>query len=209
MSQYLSIHPENPQPRLIARAAAVVDEGGVIAYPTDSAYALGCRLGDRRAMDRIAAIRRLPSGHRFSIACRDLSQIASYAEVDNTSFRLMKAHTPGPYTFLLTASREVPKRLLHPRRRTIGIRVPANPIAQALLAAVGAPLLTTTLVLPDATEPLRDPEEVRSRLGHDLDLVIDGGPGEAVLTTIIDLQGETPAVVRAGKGDTGFLDAAS
>ncbi len=202
MSQYFRIHPQSPQKRLVQQAAAMVQDGGVIVYPTDSAYALGCRLGDKAALDRICSIRRLASGHQFTLACRDLSEIASYAVVGNSEFRLLKALTPGPYTFILPATREVPKRLLHPKRRTIGLRVPDHVIAQALLEAIGAPLLTTSLVLPGDEQPLADPEEIRARLEHQVDLVIDGGPGEQETTTVVDLLGPEPVVVRAGKGST-------
>lgn len=205
MSQYFRIHPRNPQKRLIQQAAAIVQAGGVIVYPTDSAYALGCRAGDKAALDRICAIRRLAPDHPFTLACRDLSEIASHAVVGNPEFRLLKALTPGPYTFVLPATREVPKRLLHPRRRTIGLRVPDHAIAQALLHAIGTPLLTTTLILPGEQEPLTDPEAIRTRLEHQVDLVIDAGPGEREVTTVVDLVGPEPVVVRAGKGDVGVF----
>lgn len=206
MSQFFRIHPVTPQKRLVREAARVVQDGGVIVYPTDSAYALGCRIGDRAAQDRIVAVRQLAANHQFTIACRDLSEIATYAVVGNPEFRLMKSLTPGPYTFLLPATRDVPKRLLHPKRRTIGLRVPDNAIAQSLLAELEAPLLTTTLILPGETEPLVDPEEIRKRLEHAVDLVIDGGPGEREVTTVVNLVGAEPAVVRRGKGQAAFAD---
>lgn len=205
MSQYFQIHAVSPQKRLIQQAAVIVQAGGVIVHPTDSTYALGCRIGDKAAMERVCAIRRLGSGHQFTLACRDLSEIATYAAVGNPEFRLMKAHTPGPYTFILPATREVPKRLLHPKRRTIGLRVPEHAIAQALLAAIGAPLLTTTLILPGDEDPLTDPEEIRARLEHQVDLVIDGGAGGSESTTVVDLVGPEPVVVRAGKGDAAIF----
>ena len=205
MSQYFQIHPQSPQKRLVQQAAAIVQAGGVIVYPTDSAYALGCRVGDKAALERICAIRRLGTDHQFTLACRDLSEIATYAVVGNSEFRLMKAHTPGPYTFILPATREVPKRLLHPKRRTIGLRVPDHVIAQALLAAIGAPLLTTTLVLPGDADPLTDPQEIRARLERQVDLVIDGGPGGREPTTVVDLVGPEPVVVRTGKGDAAIF----
>ncbi|MCC6642968.1 MAG: threonylcarbamoyl-AMP synthase [Deltaproteobacteria bacterium] len=205
MSQYFQIHAVSPQKRLIQQAAVIVQAGGVIVHPTDSTYALGCRIGDKAAMERVCAIRRLGSGHQFTLACRDLSEIATYAAVGNPEFRLMKAHTPGPYTFILPATREVPKRLLHPKRRTIGLRVPEHAIAQALLAAIGAPLLTTTLILPGDEDPLTDPEEIRARLEHQVDLVIDGGAGGSEPTTVVDLVGPEPVVVRAGKGDAAIF----
>lgn len=208
MSQYFQIHPVNPQGRLVQQAAAILERGGVVVYPTDSSYALGCRVGDRNAMERIARIRRLAANHQFTLACRDLSEIAAYAQVGNPVFRLMKALTPGPYTFVLPATREVPKRLLHPKRRTIGIRVPDCAIAQALLEAHGAPILTTTLILPGESEPMTDPEEMRARLEHDVDLVIDGGHGETAVTTVVDLCEVEPVVLRAGKGDVVALGAA-
>jgi len=202
MSQYFRIHPKSPQKRLIQQAAVIVQDGGVIVYPTDSAYALGCRVGDKDAMERLCAIRRLPEHHQFTLACRDLSEIAAYAIVGNREFRLLKSLTPGPYTFILPATREVPKRLLHPKRRTIGLRVPDHVIAQALLEAIGSPLLTTSLILPGEQEPMTDPEEIREKLERQVDLVIDGGPGEQAITTVVDLVGPEPVVVRAGKGDT-------
>lgn len=205
MSQYFQIHSVSPQKRLVQQAAVIVQAGGVIVHPTDSTYALGCRIGDKAAMERVCAIRRLGSGHQFTLACRDLSEIATYAAVGNPEFRLMKAHTPGPYTFILPATREVPKRLLHPKRRTIGLRVPEHAIAQALLAAIGAPLLTTTLILPGDEDPLTDPEEIRARLEHQVDLVIDGGAGGSEPTTVVDLVGPEPVVVRAGKGDAAIF----
>ena len=202
MSQYFRIHPQNPQKRLVQQAAEIVRGGGVMVYPTDSAYALGCRVGDKNALDRICAIRRLAADHQFTLTCRDLSEISAYAVVGNSEFRLLKALTPGAYTFVLPATREVPKRLLNPKRRTIGLRVPDHVIAQALLAAVGAPLLTTTLILPGESEPLTDPDEIRAKLEHQVDLVIDGGPGEQARTTVVDLLGSEPVIMRAGKGDT-------
>jgi tRNA threonylcarbamoyl adenosine modification protein (Sua5/YciO/YrdC/YwlC family) len=202
VSQYFRIHPQNPQKRLIQQAAAIVLNGGVIVYPTDSAYALGCRVGDKAALDRICAIRRLAPDHQFTLTCRDLSEISAYALVGNSAFRLLKGLTPGPYTFILPATREVPKRLLHPKRRTIGLRVPDHPIAQALLDAVAAPLLTTTLILPGESAPLTDPEDMRPRLEKLVDLIIDGGLGEIETTTVVDLVGPEPLIVRAGKGDT-------
>ena len=206
MTRTVSIHPRNPQARLVQQAAALVRDGGVIVYPTDSAYALGCRLGDKAAAERICAIRRLPADHPFTLACRDLSEIATYAVVGNAEFRLLRALTPGPYTFILPATREVPKRLLDPKRRKIGLRVPDHVVAQALLEALGAPLLTTTLILPGDEDPLTDPEEMRERLEHQVDLVIDAGPGETEVTTVVDLAGPEPVVVRAGKGDTAVFD---
>ena len=201
MSQYFQIHPETPQQRLIHQSVEILKKGGVIAYPTDSAYALGCRLDDKQAMDRIRKIRNLDERHHFTLVCRDLSEIGVYARVNNTAFRLLKAHTPGPYTFILAATREVPRRLLHPKRKTIGLRVPDNNIAQALVAGMGEPLVSTTLQLPGDDLPLADPEEIRERLERQVDLVIDGGHGPVEPTTVVDFVEEVPEVVRRGAGD--------
>ncbi|MGH8397779.1 MAG: L-threonylcarbamoyladenylate synthase [Gammaproteobacteria bacterium] len=201
MSQFFSIHPETPQLRLIRRSVAILRAGGVIAYPTDSCYALGCLLGDKAAMERIRAIRAAGSGHNFTLVCRDLSEIAIYARVDNPTFRLLKAHTPGPYTFILRATHEVPRRLQHPRRKTIGIRVPGHPISQALLTELREPLMSSTLMLPGEAQPLTDPDDMRTRLEHVVDLVIDGGPCGFEPTTVVDLTQELPIVVRIGRGN--------
>jgi len=194
MSQYFYIHPDNPQTRLIKQAVDIVCAGGVIAYPTDSAYALGCHLGDKSALERIVRLRRLDERHNFTLICRDLSDIATYAKVDNQTYRLLKNHTPGPYTYILQATSEVPRRVLHPKRKTIGIRIPAHPICQALLAALGEPLLTTTLQLPGDEYPLNDPEDIRERIGKQLELIIDGGFGTLESTTVIDLSEGTPVL---------------
>jgi tRNA threonylcarbamoyl adenosine modification protein (Sua5/YciO/YrdC/YwlC family) len=202
MSQFFHIHPDNPQPRLLKQAVAIIRQGGVIAYPTDSAYALGCHLGDKDALQRIIRMRQLDERHHFTLMCRDLSEIATYAKVDNATYRLLKAHTPGAYTFILTASSEVPKRLMHPKRKTIGLRVPVHAICQGLLAELNEPLLTTTLQLPGATEPLFDPDEIVESLGKQLDLVINGGFGALMSTTVVDLTAESGAqVLRVGAGD--------
>lgn len=201
MSQYFYIHPDNPQARLVKQAVALVREGAVIAYPTDSAYALGCHIGDKPALERIIRLRELDDRHNFTLLCRDLSEIATYAKVDNATYRLLKAHTPGAYTFILAATGEVPRRLLHPKRKTIGIRVPDHAICQALLAELNEPLLTTTLQLPGDEDPLNDPEEIRERLGSRLDLIIDGGFGSLEPTTVVDLSGDDPMVLREGRGD--------
>ena len=203
MTQYFHIHPENPQARLIKQAVQIIRNGGVIAYPTDSAYALGCHLGDKEALAKIVRIRQLDDKHHFTLLCRDLSEIATYAKVDNATYRLLKAHTPGAYTFILTGSSEVPRRLMHPKRKTIGLRVPDHPICQALLAELNEPLLTATLQLPDDSEPLFDPDDILERLGKQLDLVINGGYGTLIPTTVIDLSHETGAqVLREGAGDS-------
>ena len=203
MTQYFHIHPENPQPRLIKQTVQIIRNGGVIAYPTDSAYALGCHLGDKDALAKIVRIRQLDDKHHFTLLCRDLSEIATYAKVDNATYRLLKAHTPGAYTFILTGSSEVPRRLMHPKRKTIGLRVPDHAICQALLAELNEPLLTATLQLPDESEPLFDPDDILERLGKQLDLVINGGFGTLIPTTVIDLSQETGAqVIREGAGDS-------
>ena len=200
MAQYLAIHPDNPQPRLIRLATDIVRDGGVIVYPTDSCYALGCHLGDKAAMERIRAIRQVDDRHHFTLVCRDLSEIAQYARVDNRQYRLLKAATPGSYTFLLRATREVPRRLQHPRRSMIGIRVPDHPVAQALLAELNEPLASVTLLLPGLDVSLTDAQEIRARLEHQVDLVLDGGPCGVEPTTVVDLSEEPPVIVREGKG---------
>lgn len=201
MSQFFVVHPVNPQKRLIHRAAEILQAGGVIVYPTDSCYALGCLVGGKEAMERIRRIRGAGKDHNFTLVCRDLSEIAVYARVDNPTFRLLKAYTPGPYTFILAATREVPRRLQHPKRKTIGIRVPVHAVPHALLTELGEPLMSSTLMLPGDELPLTDPEEMRARLEHQVELVMDGGPCGVDPTTVVDLSGETPRVVRAGRGD--------
>ena len=200
MAQFFTIHPTHPQPRLIRQAADIVRAGGVIVYPTDSCYALGCHIGDKAAAERLRRIRQVDETHHFTLVCRDLSDIANFAKVDNAQFRLLKTATPGAYTFILEASREVPRRLAHPRRRTIGLRVPQNVIAHALLAELGEPLLSTTLLLPDVDEPLNDAGEIRERLEHLVELVIDGGPCGIDPTSVIDMTHGEPEVVRVGAG---------
>jgi tRNA threonylcarbamoyl adenosine modification protein (Sua5/YciO/YrdC/YwlC family) len=202
LAQLFTVHPENPQPRLMRQAAEMVRSGSVIVYPTDSCYALGCHIGDKAAMERIRAIRHVDARHHFALVCRDLAEIAQYARVDNSQFRLIKAATPGSYTFILQATREVPKRLLHPSRRTIGLRVPDHKVAQALLAELGEPLLSSTLILPGEEAPLNDVEEIRLRLERQIDLVIDAGSCGIVPTTVVDLTGAEPVIRRVGKGAT-------
>lgn len=200
MSQFFQIHPENPQKRLIDQAVQLVREGAVIVYPTDSGYALGCHIEDKQALDRIRAIRRLDDRHNFTLVCRDLADISTYAKVDNTVFRLLKAVTPGAYTFILDATRDVPRRI-QSKRKTIGIRVPDNNIVRDLLDALGEPLMSTTLILPGESIPECDPYEIRQSLEHAVDLIIDGGYGSLEPTTVVDLSGESPEVVRRGLGD--------
>jgi tRNA threonylcarbamoyl adenosine modification protein (Sua5/YciO/YrdC/YwlC family) len=203
MSQFFSIHPDNPNPRLIHHAAEVLRNGGVVVYPTDSCYALGCHLDDKEAMTRIREIRKLDEHHHLTLMCRDLSEISRYAKVDNVKFRLLKNNTPGSYTFILEATKEVPKRLQHPKRSTIGIRIPDHPVALALLEELGEPLLSTTLILPEEEGPLNDAEHIRNLLEKKVDLVIDGGAVGMNFTTVIDLTGEAPVLLRRGKGDVG------
>ena len=200
MAQFFSIHPENPQLRLIRQAVAIIRNGGVIVYPTDSCYALGCHVGDKAAMERIRDLRDVDSRHHFGLLCRDLAEAATYARIDNSQFRLIKAATPGAYTFILQATREVPRRLLHPRRKTIGVRIPSHPVVRALLAELAEPLLSSSLILPGDTGPLSDPEEVRARLERRVDAIIDSGPGGIVPTTVVDLTDEIPLITRQGIG---------
>lgn len=201
MAQYFQIHPENPQKRLVKQVVEIVRDGGVIAYPTDSSYALGCHIGDKAAMERIRRIRQVDDKHNFTLVCRDLSEISLYARVSNSDYRILKAHTPGPYTFILVASREVPRRLLNPKRKTIGIRVPDNVIAQALLEELDEPLMSSTLILPGETLPMSDPEEIRETLQHDVDAVIDGGYCGLEPTTVVVLNNGEAEVARVGCGD--------
>jgi len=200
MSQFFVIHPDNPNQRLIRQAADIVRNGGIIAYPTDSSYALGCHLDDKRAVTRIRQIRQLDEQHQLTLMCRDLSEIARYARVDNSKFRLLKSNTPGNYTFILDATKEVPRRLQHPKRSTIGIRVPDHPIALALLEELGEPMCSSTLILPDEVEPLNDAEKIRDLLEKRVELVIDGGAVSTDFTTVIDLTGAVPLLLRQGIG---------
>ncbi len=201
MSQFFQIHPDNPQKRLIQQAVEIINKGGVIVYPTDCAYALGCHLGDKTALDKIKRIRKLDDKHNFTLVCSDLSEIGTYAKVDNQQYRFLKAHTPGAYTFILKATTEVPRRLLHPKRRTIGLRIPDNKITQALLSELGEPIMSTSLILPGESEPLIDPYEIRDLLQHELDLVIDGGYCGMEATTVVALVEDQPEVIRKGAGD--------
>lgn len=200
MSQYFSVHPSHPQRRLLARAAEIVAGGGVVVYPTDTAYALGCHIGDKQSLDRIRQIRRLGDKHHFTLVCRDLSEISAYAKVNDANYRILKHLTPGPFTFVLAATREVPRRLVHPKRKTIGLRIPDNAVALELLELLGEPMMTTTMRFPDQEVPYTDPEDLRARLERSVDLIIDGGPGEIEPTTVVDLTGSVPEVRRQGLG---------
>lgn len=205
MSQFFQIHPDNPQARLIKQAAQIVHNGGVIALPTDSCYALVCHLDDKAAVERLRRIRAVDEKHHLTLLCRDLSEIAQYARVDNRQYRALKAATPGPYTFILEATKEVPRRLSHPSRKTIGLRVPENAIAHALLAELQQALIGTTLILPGEDQALTDPHEIRERLEHHVDLVIDGGACSLEPTTVIDLSDVQPSLIRLGRGDPGLF----
>ncbi|MCP8689739.1 L-threonylcarbamoyladenylate synthase [Marinobacterium sedimentorum] len=200
MSQFFQIHQENPQKRLVQQAAEIIRQGGVVVYPTDCAYALGCHLGDKSAMERIQRIRKLDDKHNFTLVCQDLSEISTYAKMDNQCYRLIKAHTPGAYTFILNATSEVPRRLMHPKRRTIGIRIPNNPIALALMEALGEPIMSTSLILPGDAEPLADPYDIRDLLQNSVDLVIDGGYCGVEATTVVNLVEGVPEIIRQGAG---------
>jgi tRNA threonylcarbamoyl adenosine modification protein (Sua5/YciO/YrdC/YwlC family) len=201
----IDIHPEDPQPRRVATIVSIIRSGGLIAYPTDSSYAFGCHIGDKKAMDRIHRIRRTDRKHNFTLICADLAEISLYARVENWAYRMIKSLTPGPYTFILPATREVPKRLQNPKRRTIGLRVPDHRLVQDMLKALGEPIMSTTLIVGADRQPLADPEEIRERLEHQVDLVIDGGFCSSDPTTVLDLLGEVPRLLRRGAGDTGFL----
>ncbi len=206
MAQYFEIHPVNPQRRLIQQAVAIIDRGGLVIYPTDSSYALGCHIGDKAAMERIQRIRRTDKDHHFTLVCSDLSEIGTYAKVDNTDYRLMRNLTPGPYTFLLKATSVVPRRLMNPKRKTIGVRVPDNAIVHAMLLELGQPIMSSTLIPPGGREALDDAVEIRERFQHDVDLVIDGGFCGTEPTTVISLIDDYPEILRYGKGDVSFLE---
>lgn len=201
MAQFFVIHPENPQARLVNQAVAIIRGGGLVVYPTDSGYALGCHIGDKAAQERIRRIRRLDDKHNFTLVCRDLSEIATYARVDNADYRAMRNATPGPYTFILRATGEVPRRLQNPKRKTIGIRIPDNRITMALLEALGEPLMSSTLIPPGGTLPMTDPEVIREEMGAHVDVIIDGGFSGLEPTTVVDLTEDVPKVVRTGQGD--------
>ncbi len=201
MTLYFDLHPDNPQARSVSQAVSIIRSGGLIVYPTDSGYALGCHIGDKRALDRIRQIRKLDKKHNFTLVCRDLSELANFARVDNASFRVIKNHTPGPYTFILRASPEVPKRLQHPKRKTIGIRVPDNPIALALLEELGEPLMSTSLIMPGDEYTLVDEDEIEKQLNGRVDLIIHGGHISDLPTTVIDMMDGFPQIMRRGAGN--------
>lgn len=200
MAQFFSIHTDTPHLRLIKQAVTIVRSGGIIVYPTDSCYALGCHLGDKNAMARIRTIRQVDERHHFTLVCRDLAEISTYAKVDNSQYRLLKATTPGNYTFILQATREVPRRMQHPKRNTIGLRIPDHPVVLALLEELGEPLLSSTLILPEDEFPLNDAEEIRERLEHQVELIMDAGSCGIEMTTVIDLTTDVPELIRPGKG---------
>lgn len=206
MAEYLEIHPQNPQPRLIQQAVAIIHSGGVIVYPTDASYALGAQIGDKQAMDRIRRIRRLDDNHNFTLLCNDLSQVSTFTKMGNDAHRLIKTLTPGPFTFLLDATREVPRRLQHPKKKTIGVRITDNRIARALLEELGEPLLTTTMILPGDDEAMADPYEIRHRLDRELDLIIDGGIIDYKPTTVIACTDNLIEIVRQGIGLAPMLE---
>jgi tRNA threonylcarbamoyl adenosine modification protein (Sua5/YciO/YrdC/YwlC family) len=206
MAQFFEIHPENPQLRLIHRAVGIIRQGGVIAYPTDSSYALACHIGDKAALDKIRRLRQLDDKHNFTLVCKDLAQVSNFTKIGNDAYRMIKALTPGPFTFILDATREVPRRLQHPKKKTVGIRIPQHAIAQMLVAELEEPLLTTSLLLPGMSEPLTDPYEIRKRLEHELELVIDAGIIEYRETTIIEFSNSGPEIVRQGIGIAPMLD---
>ena len=207
MSQFFQVHPDNPQARLIRQAVEIVRDSGVIIYPTDSSYAIGCQIGDKAAMDRIRQIRRLNDDHNFTLIGRSLSELSAYTKLDNQAHRLIKNLTPGPYTFILKATKQVPKRLMHAKRKTIGVRIPDNRVAMALLDELNEPLLSSTLILPGDDMPMMDPYEMNQIVGHSVDLILDGGYCGFEPTSVIDLHDETPKVRRVGKGDVSLFEA--
>jgi len=206
MSQFFQIHPDNPQVRLIRQAAEIIRQGGVVIYPTDSSYAIGCQIGNKSAMDRIRRIRRLSHDHNFTLIGRSLSELSAYTKLDNQAHRLIKTLTPGPYTFILMATKQVPKRLMHAKRKTIGVRLPDNRVAQDLLQELNEPLLSSTLILPGEDMPMMDPYEMNQILGHSVDLIVDGGYCGYEPTSVIDLNEDPPKVLRLGKGDVALFE---
>jgi tRNA threonylcarbamoyl adenosine modification protein (Sua5/YciO/YrdC/YwlC family) len=209
MSQYFEIHPTNPQLRLVHQAVEIINAGGVIAYPTDSSYALGCHIGDKKALERVRRIRKIDDKHNMTLVCSDLSEISTYAKLNNPDYRMLKSLTPGPYTFILNATHEVPRRLMHPKRRTIGIRVVDHPVVRAILDELGQPLMSTTLILPGQSLPMTEAEEIRDVLERQIDLVIDSGNCGIETTTVIDLTGDVPVLVREGMGRDHGLDSSA
>ena len=205
MAQYFSVHPDNPQARLLKQAVQLLNQGQVLAVPTDSSYALVCHVDDKAAVDQLRRIRGIDEKHHLTLLCRDLRELANYARVDNRQFRLIKQATPGPFTFILEATKEVPRRLSHPQRKTLGLRVPDHKVLQDLLELHGAPLIATTLILPDESDPLNDPEEIRERLEHPLGAVIDAGACALAPTTVVDMTGDEPVLLRKGQGDPALL----
>jgi len=201
MSQFFHLHPDNPQKRLIVQACDIIRKGGLVVYPTDSGYALGCHIGDKSAMDKIRRLRQLDDDHNFTLMCRDLSELSLYAKVNNSVFRAIKAHTPGAYTFILPATKEVPRRLQHPKRKTIGLRIPQNNITLALLEELNEPLMSATLIMPDETMPMTDPEDIVDRIGKHVELIIDGGFGSLEPTTVVEFIDDMPEIIRVGMGD--------
>jgi tRNA threonylcarbamoyl adenosine modification protein (Sua5/YciO/YrdC/YwlC family) len=206
MSQFFQIHQETPQGRLVKQAADILRKGGLAVLPTNCAYVLACHMGDKKAIERLRAIRKLSEKHNFTLLCRDLTELSTYAKVDNTTYRAIKNNTPGAYTFILDASRETPRKFMHPKKKTIGIRVPSNPVAQAILEELGEPLITTSLILPGDDLPLSDPYDIREILEHSVDLVIDGGYCGLEATTVVDLTGDQPEIIRPGMGDSAPFD---
>jgi len=205
VAKLIEVHPTDPQPRRVDEIVRIIHSGGLIAYPTDSSYAFGCHIGDKRAIERIHRIRRTNKKHNFTLVCSDLSEISTYARVDNWAYRLIKSMTPGPYTFILPATREVPKRLQNPKRRTIGLRVPDHPLVRAMLESLGEPIMSSTLTLPGDSMPLTDPTEIEERIGHEIAAVIDAGPAGMEPTSVLDLTGGAPEVLRVGRGDVSAL----
>jgi tRNA threonylcarbamoyl adenosine modification protein (Sua5/YciO/YrdC/YwlC family) len=201
VARVIEIHPTDPQPRQVAVVVQIIRTGGLIAYPTDSSYAFGCQIGDKSAIDRIRRIRRTNASHNFTLVCADLSEISLYARVDNWAYRLIKSLTPGPYTFILPATREVPKMLQNPKRRTIGLRVPEHPLAHALLESLGEPIMSSTLTLPDDTDPLTEPLDIEARIGHEIELIVDSGSMGTEPTTVLDLSSGSVDILRVGRGD--------
>jgi tRNA threonylcarbamoyl adenosine modification protein (Sua5/YciO/YrdC/YwlC family) len=205
VARYIEIHPTHPQPRLVAAIVQIIRAGGLIAYPTDSSYAFGCHIGNKQAMDKIRRIRKTDKNHNFTLVCSDLSEIGTYARVDNWAYRMLKSMTPGPFTFILPATREVPKRLQHPKRRTIGIRVPDHTLVRAMLESLGEPIMSSTLSLPGDDMPQTDPQEIDRLIGHQVDAIIDAGPTGIEPTSVIDLSSGTPEILREGRGDVSSL----